>query len=207
MLEFNFMDESELLECADLAARAFQSYTYFKNYIPDENRRKRFLKKLLRTEFKANAHLKNVRFIVAKEDGKIKAVAHICLPGFTRPSVRDYIKHGILKAVLAGGISDVIAWSRMEEKATQPCHNLDTWYLSLLTVDPEFQGDGVGTSFLQDGIIPVIKDHGGHELCLFTNSMENRLFYKKNGFECFAEQYYTYMCKLLGSWSYIKYFN
>jgi ribosomal protein S18 acetylase RimI-like enzyme len=54
-------------------------------------------------------------------------------------------------------------------------------------VDPPYQGKGVGTqlvAFMEE----YIREHGGKQLTLFTNSEKNLAFYKKNNFEVFDER-------------------
>ena len=56
-----------------------------------------------------------------------------------------------------------------------------------MTVDPPYQGKGVGTqlvAFMEE----YIREHGGKQLTLFTNSEKNLAFYKKNNFEVFDER-------------------
>ena len=95
MLEFRKMREDELDACAMLAAEAFYSYEYFSTYIAEEKRRERFLNALIRSEFKANIRNAEVNFITARKNGKIVAVAQLCMPGFKRPSDMRYIASGI----------------------------------------------------------------------------------------------------------------
>ena len=77
------------------------------------------------------------------------------------------------------------------------------WYLSLLTVAKESEGKGIGGRFLNDCLIPYVKDAGGESLTLFTNSEINRRFYEKNGFCLFDEKRFEYGGRAIGSWSYI----
>ena len=54
-------------------------------------------------------------------------------------------------------------------------------------MDPPSQGKGVGTqlvAFMEE----YIREHGGKQLTLFTNSEKNLAFYKKNNFEVFDER-------------------
>ena len=64
------------------------------------------------------------------------------------------------------------------------------------------QGKGIGSRFMQEYIIPHLKEAGGEVLCLFTNSEMNRKFYEKNGFTLFDEKEFEYKERKIGSWSY-----
>lgn len=202
MLTFEKMRPEERDTCAALAARAFEDYEYFTYYIPDDQRRTRFLSTMLEIEVRINDGPAD--FFTAKEDGKIVAVAMLCPPEYKKPSDMAYMRAGFGKCFLQGGIRDVAAWNAMEGKAGQPCHSLggQTWYLNLLTVEPNLKGQGLGSRMLQACILPYVKEHGGETLCLFTNSEINRTFYQKNGFEEFDQRFFTRKGKQLGNWSF-----
>ena len=182
MLTFEKMRPEERGTCAALAARAFGNYEYFTYYIPNDQRRTRFLSTMLEIEVRINDGPAD--FFTAKEDGKIVAVAMLCPPEYKKPSDMAYMRAGFGRCFLQGGIRDVAAWNDMEDKAGKPCHSLggQTWYLNLLTVEPNLKGQRLGSRMLQEYILPYVKEHGGETLCLFTNSEVNRKFYQKNAF-------------------------
>ena len=202
MLTFEKMCPEERGACAALAARAFTDYEYFTDYIPNDQRRTRFLNTMLDIEVRINDG--QADFFTAKIDGEIVAVAMLCLPEYKKPSDMAYIRAGFGKCFLQGGLRDVAAWNDMEGKAGEPCHSLggQTWYLNLLTVEPEHKGQGLGSRMLRECILPYVKEHGGETLCLFTNSEVNRKFYQKNGFVEFDQRSFNRKGKQLGSWSY-----
>lgn len=202
MLTFEKMRPEERDTCAALAARAFEDYEYFTYYIPNKQRRTRFLSTMLEIEVRINDGPAD--FFTAKEDRKILAVAMLCPPEYKKPSDMAYMRAGFGKCFLQGGIRDVAAWNAMGCKAGQPSHSLGghTWYLNLLTVEPTRKGQGLGSRMLRECILPYVKEHGGETLCLFTNSEINRTFYQKNGFEEFDQRYFNCKGKKLGSWSY-----
>lgn len=204
MLRYEGMKPTELQPCADLAARAFGDYEYFSIYVTDEGKRQRFLRALLRSEFRSNQN--SAMFFTAKKDGVLAAAAMLCAPDYRKPSDGRYLRTGYLAAMLHGGLRNVSAWNEMEKQAGAPCHALGggTWYLSLLTVEPAFASQGIGSGMLRDCLIPYVRQHGGNALCLFTNSQRNRLFYQKNGFTEFHAQQFFYHGKQIGSWSYRK---
>lgn len=202
MLTFEKMCPEERGACAALAARAFMDYEYFTDYIPNDQRRTRFLNTMLDIEVRINDG--QADFFTAKIDGEIVAVAMLCPPEYKKPSDMAYIRAGFGKCFLQGGLRDVAAWNDMEGKAGEPCHSLggQTWYLNLLTVEPEHKGQGLGSRMLRECILPYVKEHGGETLCLFTNSEVNRKFYQKNGFVEFDQRSFNRKGKQLGSWSY-----
>lgn len=200
-MEYQLMEKEEQGLCADLAARAFADYEYFTVYFPGEKRRLLFLRSMIESEFRANEGRET--FLTAKEDGRIAAAAILCGPDYRKPSDREYLRAGFLKSMAYGGFKRVGAWNEMEYEAIAPCKALkDAWYLNMLIVDPERKGQGIGTRMLREGIIPYVRQQGGKELCLFTNSEANRRFYRKNGFTEFDEKHFTHQGKTFGSWSF-----
>jgi ribosomal protein S18 acetylase RimI-like enzyme len=113
-------------------------------------------------------------------------------PHYKRPSDLQFLLHGWWNVYFSAGIKRVNAWVNMDESAGKPCHDYqhngeNIWYCSSLTVDPPYQGKGVGTqlvAFMEE----YIREHGGKQLTLFTNSEKNLAFYKKNNFEVFDER-------------------
>ena len=204
-LAYRTMTREELEPCALLAAEAFYDYEYFSIYIPDVLRRKRCLNAMIKTEFRANWNNPEVTFFTAAEDGRPVAVAQLCAPNFKKPSDAAYIRSGWLGVMRKGGIRQVNAWNDMEKIASAPCHALAgrNWYLSLLTVAKTEEGKGIGSRFLNECLIPFVKDSGGETFSLFTNSEANRRFYEKNGFSLFDEKRFAYGGKSIGSWSYV----
>ncbi len=94
-MQYDKMLKEEINDCALLAARAFETYEYFSNYIPDDSTRSRFLKQMLQTEM--SVKYPSADILVAKENGKIIAVAMLCPPNYKKPSDLKYILAGFLK--------------------------------------------------------------------------------------------------------------
>ena len=179
-MDYREMKKEERDACAELAARAFDDYEYFTVYFPRGERRYRFLRSMIDTEFRVNDGLEV--FLTAKEGDRTVAAAILCRPGYIKPSAAAYLRGGFWKSMLYGGFRDVSAWDRMEYEAFGPCREMnrkDAWYLNMLVVSPDRKGEGIGSRMLQECLIPYVKEHGGKKLCMFTNSQGNRLFYRK----------------------------
>ena len=201
-MDYREMKKEERDACAELAARAFDDYEYFTVYFPRGERRYRFLRSMIDTEFRVNDGLEV--FLTAKEGDRTVAAAILCRPGYIKPSAAAYLRGGFWKSMLYGGFRDVSAWDKMEYEAFSPCREMnrkDAWYLNMLVVSPDRKGEGIGSRMLQECLIPYVKEHGGQKLCLFTNSQGNRQFYRKNGFTEFDERQFAYKGKTIGSWS------
>lgn len=188
-IEFGILKRSELKESVELAARAYENYEYFTNCFPDLEERRKALRGIL---LRANlTNFGKTHFLTAKIDGKMVAVAQIDDPYYKRPSVLQFLMHGWLYVYFRTKIKHVNNWIAMDSVASQPCHDYqkskpDIWYTCSVTVDPSVQRMGIGSKFIsfwED----FIRERGGKQLILFTNSENNLAFYKKNGFEVFDE--------------------
>ncbi len=201
MIRYERAAKDEIPICAELAARSFADYEYFSLYVPEQNRRMRFLKAMMSSEFSVNAD--RAELWTAKENGRIVAVAMLCSPDYHKPTDGAYMKAGYWKVFLFGGIKTVSDWNAMDAAAGNPCHSRkDAWYLSLLTVDASKKGQGIGTAMLKNCILLRVRKQGGNELTLFTNSEKNRQFYLKTGFSLFHETTISYRGNQMGSWSF-----
>lgn len=117
---FEQLSISEIPQAAALAAQSFSDYAYFTIFVPNENRRFRFLNIMLSVEFNVNDD--RAELWVAKENGEILAVAMLCNPEYHKPTDYQYMKAGFWKVFLAGGIKAVSDWNAMDAEAGKPCH-------------------------------------------------------------------------------------
>ena len=202
-LEFGHLKRKELRQAAELAARAFSDYEYFTNWFPDKEERARVEIAIIWCSYKTN--FGRVHQLSAKLDGKVVATAELNAPDYKDPSVLSYILHGWLKVYKAAGIKRVNDWIAMDAAVSQPCHDYQKtgpgiWYVSSLTVDPAMQGIGLG-SRLVDYYENYIREHGGRQVVLVTNSEKNLNFYLKRGYELFDEGMFEYNDHKMGNWS------
>ena len=202
-LEFGPLNRKELRQAAELAARAFSDYEYFTNWFPDPKERAKVEIAIIWCSYKTN--FSSAPQLTAKLDGKIVATAELNAPDHKAPSVLSYILHGWLKVYMAAGLKRVNDWIAMDAAASQPCHDYQktapgVWYLSSLSTDPSMQGIGLVTK-LMEYYEDYIREHGGKQVVLVTNSQRNLNFYLKRGYEVFDEQVFEYNDHKMGSWS------
>jgi len=202
-LEFGMMKHGEIRQAAELATRAFDDYEYFTNWFPDKQERNRVQFAIIWREYKTN--FGSAKYLVARHDGRLVAVAQLNPPDYRKPSDLSYLLHGWLKVYREGGRKTIDDWLKMDSEAGIPCHEYQKtgpgiWYASSLTVDPSVQGTGIGTKFIAYWE-QYIREQGGKELVFFTNSEKNIAFYKKLGFEVFDYRTIEHDGKTMGSWS------
>jgi GNAT superfamily N-acetyltransferase len=202
-LEFGKLRHSEIRQAAELATRAFDDYEYFTNWFPAKVERNAVQFAIIWREYKTN--FGPAKYLVARQDGKLVAVAQLNPPSYRKPFDFRYLIHGWLKVYKAGDRKTIDEWLKMDAAAGKPCHDYqktgpDIWYASSLTVDPSAQGTGIGTQFIEYWE-KYIREHGGKQLVFFTNSRKNLDFYLKRGYEVFDEREFEYEGKKMGSWS------
>ena len=190
-LEFGRMKHSEIRQAAELATRAFDDYEYFTNWFPDKEERNRIQFAIIWREYKTN--FGPARYLVARQDGRLVAVAQLNPPTYRKPSDLRYVLHGWLKVYREGDRKTIDDWLKMDSDA-------GIWYASSLTVDPSVQGTGIGTKFIAYWE-QYIREQGGRELVFFTNSEKNIAFYRKLGYEVFDYRTIEHDGKTMGSWS------
>jgi GNAT superfamily N-acetyltransferase len=189
-IEFGVLKREELSDAVELSFRAYEYYEYFLNFFPDLGLRHKVIRSVLYGTWRAV--MQKSHFLTVKIDGKIVGLAVLEDPHYKRPSDLQFLLHGWWNVYFSAGIKRVNAWVNMDETAGTPCHDYQhngeiIWSCSSLTLDPPYQGKGVGTqlvAFMEE----YIREHGGKQLTLFTNSEKNLAFYKKNNFEVFDER-------------------
>ena len=202
-LEFGPLKREELRQAAELAARAYSDYEYFTNWFPDKEERARVEISIIWQAYKTNFN--RVHQLSTKLEGRIVATAELNAPDYKDPSVLSYILHGWLNVYKAADKKRIDDWLAMDDAAGQPCHDYqktgsDIWYVSSLTVDPEMQGIGLGTKLI-DYYENYIRERGGKQVVLYTNSQKNLNFYLKRGYELFDEREIEYNGNIMGNWS------
>ncbi|QBO37214.1 N-acetyltransferase [Periweissella cryptocerci] len=181
--------KKDLAVVTDLTYAAFKDYPLF---AVSDNKAK--LKKALHFLLRLNTavNIKSQDSFVCVENDEIVASFILKAPKHQHTSLMAYL--------LSGGWRIFFNGSRTISK--QLLHNLDKankildgaiteyWYLDTLVVSPKFQGQKIGSRTLTK-IKKVVKEAGGHTLCLITNTELNAMFYEKNGFEEIRKQSFS----------------
>ena len=202
-LEFGVLKRKEIRQAAELATRSFDDYEYFTYWFPEKEERNRVQYAIIWHEYKTNFN--RVCQLAARLDGKIVATAQLNPPEYKRASDLSYLLHGWLSIYKAGDRKRIDDWLAMDTAAGQPCHDYqktgpDIWYASSLTVDPSYQGIGLGTKFLEYWET-FVRGKGGKQIVFFTNSQKNLNFYLNRGYQVFDERDIEYDGHKMGSWS------
>ena len=202
-LEYGVLNRNERRQAAEQAARSFSDYEYFTHWFPEQEERARVVISIIWHSYKTKFN--RVHQLTAKLEGKIVAAAELYDPDYKDPSILSYILHGWLNVYMTADIKRINDWIAMDAAAGKPCHDYQKtgpgiWYLSSLCVDPAVQGIGLGTQ-LVDYYENYIRERGGKQVVLYTNSQKNLNFYLKRGYELFDERAFEYNVRKMESWS------
>ena len=202
-IEFGNLKREELKAAVTLAARAYRNYAYVALYFPDDEERFRSLHAFMNCVMKSN--FGKADLLAARQQGHLVGRATLESPDFQPPSLWESFINDGWKVYLVASWKNVNGYLAMDEGACKPCHdyqktNRGVWYLCMFEVEPDFQGQGIGTQFLafQED---YVRQRGGREMVLFTNSEENLRFYTRRGYEVFHECELAHDGRKVGSWS------
>jgi len=81
------------------------------------------------------------------------------------------------------------------------------WYLMALAVNTARKGQGIGSTFLTQGIEPYVKSKGCKNLGLITNTARNASFYEKNDYILLEFMDLKYGLRSIGNWAFLKTMN
>ena len=77
------------------------------------------------------------------------------------------------------------------------------WYLMILAISPKYQGQNVGSEFL-NYIDTFVMDNNGNSLSFVTNIGKNKHFYSKNKYENVNYIILNFRDKKINNWSFRK---
>ncbi|MBP5247220.1 MAG: GNAT family N-acetyltransferase [Fibrobacter sp.] len=202
-ISFEALKREDLNEAVELTTRAYENYEYFTIFFPNADECRKAIRSIIDRAWRTV--LSRTNFFAAKVNGKIVGVAQLDAPHYERPPVFVYVLHGWFLVYLSAKIKHINDWVTMDEASGKPCHDYQKsgegiWYCNTITVEPSFQGKGVGTKLIEF-MGQYARERGGKQLVLFTNSEKNLAFYKNRGFEVFDEREIHHDGKKIGSWS------
>lgn len=199
---FRKAKKGELIEIAELMTKSFSDYSCFKVYIKDRGARLRFLKSVFMMF--AKACYKQQDILVGVQNEEIVAVAMLKAPDKPELSLWDFGLAGGINVLIAGGLKDTFEILSMSKELSSMCYKTypHSWYLTWFAISDLCQGQGVGSSMLNDCVKPYIAEHGGGTFTLITNEERNRAFYVKNGFTEFHGTEIYRNNQSFGNWSY-----
>jgi GNAT superfamily N-acetyltransferase len=161
---------------AAAVARGFQDNEIWSWVMPDDRRRARLLPRLYRARLR---HLYIPRGEAWTTPDAVGSALWIP-PGAPKRTWRDQLAEAL--AVVPGiGVGGARRGTRIEELLVSHQPAAPHWYLEVLSIDPEHQRQGHGTTLLE----PVLEraDSEGEPAYLETNRESNVPYYHRFGFE------------------------
>jgi GNAT superfamily N-acetyltransferase len=174
------LQPAQLDDAVQMLARAFFDDPMVMYVMPDEEKRRRSLPWFFRLATRYGQAYGEVFTTPDKVDG----TAIWLPPGNTIASTLRMIRLGLLAAPFKFGLPAFMRFmsvlnhlEHLHKRDVPPEH----WYLFVLGVEPERQGQGVGGTIIQ----PVLQraDHDQLPCYLETMKERNFTFYRKHGFE------------------------
>ncbi len=208
MIEYREARPNEAAYISKLATLSFGHYPFFdfafQRAFDSENEYFTYIEKLHRVHTRAN--MKQHKCFVGVRNGRIVSAALLQDPSKRRISVWDYILSGGVSLLFPVGFSKILDFFSISEEGHLDCaeQHPSAWYIELLAVDMGMKGCGLGSGMINDCLIPYVKNNGGGELALTTNTEKNCTFYKRNGFDCFAGRSLTHGGQTIQNWSFVK---
>jgi ribosomal protein S18 acetylase RimI-like enzyme len=179
-LDNRVLSRREIEEAGEVAGRAFDDSPFSTFLFPEQRQRTRGLEVIHRTVFR---HPGPGAVLHTARDAQDRIVGlALWIPTRRYPlSTRSQLSQlpGSLRAIHGrrGAVKIGVAYAR----ATAPLHPKDPhWYLWVLMADPKFQGRGVGSALIDDGLARI--DAEGVGAYLETNNERNIAFYQRFGF-------------------------
>ena len=161
---------------AAAVARGFQDNEIWSWVIPDDRRRARLLPRLYRARLR---HLYIPRGEAFTTPDAVGGALWLP-PGAPKRTLRDQIAEAA--ALLPGlGLGGARRGTRIEELMAEHVPTGPHWYLEVLSIDPDHQRQGHGTTLLR----PILEraDSEGVPAYLETNREANVPYYRRFGFE------------------------
>ncbi len=187
-LEIIHLDETRFEAACRLLARAFQNDPLHSRACPDPEARARWLPFYF-SSFIWKSHLNGV---LLGTTAPLAGVAAAIQPGGAHVVDDEWSRECDRRAREALGDAAWEQYNSAFDEMFEPAeHHLQEiltephWYLDMLAVDPEMQGQGIGGMLLRR--FNAIADTGNHPVGLLTFQADNLPFYARHGYEIIAE--------------------
>lgn len=202
-MRFQEAKEEDLTMIAELLADAFLNYPLFT--IIEENKAKRY--QLIYEIYYINAKLymtKHKCFVVM-DNQNLVGVALLKGLQDRQGELLDYVRFGFPRLFKQRLLTKAMKFLKLVNSTEVPMSKKygDSWYLDTFAVSKKTQGVGLGSEILQN-IFSYIKEQGGGQLFLATNTKLNCKFYQKNGFAEYQEKDLTLDGHSVKDWGYCK---
>ena len=206
MIEYKHYDKSYEDEVLKVFTESFVNYPLFwgvfEERFKSETELRSFYDRLMTGIFRAT--IRKDECYLGIEDGKVRGIVIIEKPSDKPVGFWDYAVSGMGGIIARIGLRDTIKFMEMSDKTEIVVKSIPEprWHLYFLAVDPKCQKRGIGSSAIQDFLIPLVKSNGGKLITVTTNAEENVAFYINNGFTLVKEETLECNAKSIGNWTF-----
>ena len=151
-------------------------------------------------------YIKKGNCLVAEQDGELLAVALLQQKDFC---ILSYLRNGatnIFRYIRPQNLLKYFDFVKRSKKHLEQSGEFD-WYLMALAVNIESKGQGIGSTFLTQGIEPYVKSKGCKHLGFITSTARNASFYEKNDYVLLNFMEIEYGSRSIGNWAFLKTMN
>ena len=151
-------------------------------------------------------YIKKGNCLIAEQDGDLLAVALLQQKDFC---ILSYLRNGgtnIFRYIRPQNLLKYFDFVKRSKKHLEQSGEFD-WYLMALAVNIESKGQGIGSTFLTQGIEPYVKSKSCKHLGLITSTARNASFYEKNNYVLLDYMDLEYGSKSIGNWVFLKTIN
>ncbi len=148
-------------------------------------------------------YIKKGNCLIAEQDGELLAVALLQQKDFC---ILSYLRNGgtkIFRYIRPRNLFKYFDFVKRSKKHLEQSGEFD-WYLMALAVNIVNKGQGIGSTFLTQGIEPYVKSKGCKYLGLITSTANNASFYEKNDYVLLDYMDLEYGSKSIGNWAFLK---
>lgn len=185
-LNFRRANERDLAAAVAVLTAAFADYEVYR-----EKFRPLFASEQSYREFLNGLHTVMVRatlrhhicLLAEGDDGRLRAVASVHRIGHRPVGLLTFLRAGMWK--LWRYARQLRAFQRVFDvgsREAKEANAVPSFYLELLAVAPDGQGQGLGGVFLREGLDGLAREEKIGRITLTTNTESNCRFYERNGF-------------------------
>ena len=198
-------EESEKI--GKLLAKSFLDYPFLK-IITDDLKKPDTYPAFVETlqTLLTRVYIKKGHCLIAEQDGELLAVALLQQKDFC---ILSYLRNGgvnIFRYIRPQNLFKYFDFVKRCKKHLEQSGEFD-WYLMALAVNSASKGQGIGSTFLTQGIEPYVKSKDCNHLGFITNTARNASFYEKNNYVLLDFVEIEYGSKSIGNWAFLKTMN
>lgn len=205
-IEYRKYDARFEPEVLEIFTASFENYPLFygifKDGFKDEKKFLEFYKCLMRVIFRAT--IRQYGCYIGFKDDKIVSLVIIESPDDKPVGVWDYTVCGMMNVILKLGLKKTFGFMDLSDQTERVVRGITEphWHLYFLSVDPEHQGEGIGSHAIKSFVIPLVKENGGKLITVTTNAPDNVNFYLNSGFSLVEEETLEYSGNPVGNWTF-----